>query len=119
MCYQIGVGQSYNEQPTDDQLQSLLNGVRFALANPDRTAEQNHDNWMQYKIAQGWVYGPVKDAEKKEHPDLVPFKELPDIEQRKDIMDNVVNRLAEVLWQAVYECWAPGQELIERIRQGD
>lgn len=99
VCYQIAADQEYNEQPSDDQLQSLINGVKFALAHPDMTPEENHDNWMQMKEAQGWVYGTEKDMTKKTHPDMVPFGELPEVEKRKDIMDNAANRLALELWE--------------------
>lgn len=85
--YQIGAGQDYNLDLNDDQMQSLLDGVRYQDENPDNTPEENHNNWMKQKIAQGWTYGPVKDFEKKTHPDLVPYDELPKVEQRKDFMD--------------------------------
>jgi hypothetical protein len=35
-------------------------------------------------IKDGWVYGEVKDAEKKTHPCLVPFDQLPLFQQKKD-----------------------------------
>lgn len=46
--------------------------------------EASHVGWMRQKLADGWKYGPVKDAEKKEHPCLVPFSELPREQQSKD-----------------------------------
>lgn len=100
VAYQIAVGQAYNEVANEDQLQSLYDGIRFADANPDRTPEQNHENWMLAKISQGWVYGPVKDFDKKTHPDMVPFEQLPAVEQRKDIMDFTIHRLAVALYEA-------------------
>jgi hypothetical protein len=39
---------------------------------------------MEDKIKDGWVYGETKDAEKKTHPCLVPFHELPEFQQKKD-----------------------------------
>ena len=41
---------------------------------------------MQEKINDGWVYGEVKDAEKKTHPCIVPFEELPEFQQKKDAL---------------------------------
>ena len=64
ICYQLGCGQAYNINPTDDQLNSLLNGVEYALSHADMTPEENHINWMKMKQSQGWIYGVVKDAEK-------------------------------------------------------
>jgi len=103
VAYQIAAGQPYNEQINEDQLTSLLDGIRFRDEHPDNTPEQNHDNWMRMKIEQGWVYGEIKDFDKKTHPDLVPFDELPEVEQRKDINDATVHRLASELWDTISE----------------
>ena len=99
VTYQIAVGQPYNEEINDDQMESLIDGIRFRDANPDITPEENHANWMLMKVQQGWKYGEVKDFEKKTHPDLLPFDELPVVEQRKDISDEVSHRLALELWE--------------------
>lgn len=101
VAFQIAAGQPYNDFPNADQWASLLDGVKFALDHPDMTPEQNHENWMRAKIAQGWQYGPVKDFDKKEHPDLVSFDRLPIVEQRKDRMDGKVNQLAAQLFDEV------------------
>lgn len=61
---------------------TCLDGVRRAMAG--ETAEQHHEAWCEFKRAAGWTYGPVKDAEKKTHPCLVPFGELPRHQQVKD-----------------------------------
>jgi hypothetical protein len=98
VAFQIAAGQAFNDQPNEDQMASLLNGVRFALANPNMTPEENHENWMRTKLSQGWCWGPIKDFVKKEHPDLVPFGNLPLVEQRKDIMDGKINDLATQLY---------------------
>lgn len=102
ICYQIACDQDYNEIPNEDQLESLKQGVKFALEHPNMTSEENHDNWMKMKASQGWIYGPVKDFEKKEHPDMVPYDDLPEIEKRKDKMDRIINRLAEELYDEFY-----------------
>jgi hypothetical protein len=66
------------------QRDSAMNGVKFRLENPNALESAQHDAWMEEKIAQGWVYGEVKDAEKKTHPCLVPFEELPLFQQKKN-----------------------------------
>ncbi len=66
------------------QIQSAVSGVKFRVENPDAPASAMHDNWSKEKLADGWVYGKVKDAEKKTHPCLVPFEELPLFQQKKD-----------------------------------
>lgn len=102
VAYQIAAGQPYNEQINEDQLKSLLDGIRFQDENPDNTPEQNHDNWMKMKVSQGWVYGKVKDFEKKTHPDMLSFNELPDIEKRKDVSDMTVHHMASSLWDELF-----------------
>jgi hypothetical protein len=49
---------------------------------------------MQEKKAAGWIYGPVKDPEKKEHPCIVPYDQLP-IEQRTK----------DYLFKAIVDCF--------------
>jgi len=101
-CYQIAAEQPYNLDPTEDQLESLKNGVKFGLQNPDATPEENHNNWMKMKISQGWVYGEKKDMEKKTHFDLVPFDELIKVEKDKDIMDCYMNKQFNKLWDRMF-----------------
>lgn len=66
------------------QRNSAISGVVFRLNNPDAAPSAQHDAWSAEKIADGWVYGEVKDAEKKTHPCLVPFEQLPEFQQKKD-----------------------------------
>jgi len=66
------------------QRDSAINGVKFRLGNPDAGPDAMHNNWSAEKVSQGWVYGEVKDAEKKTHPCLVPFDQLPLFQQKKD-----------------------------------
>ncbi len=78
-----------NSQPRwkhirDHQYDSVLSGVEFHLLNPDATDSSSHEEWLAYKKADGWVYGETKDEEKKTHPCMVPFDELPPEQQKKD-----------------------------------
>lgn len=66
------------------QRDSAVNGVEFHQANPDSKPEDSHNNWLAVKLADGWKYGPVKDADKKEHPCCVPYEELPETQKVKD-----------------------------------
>ncbi len=58
-----------------------MDGVKHFIEHPDVTPEGMHLNWSKEKMRAGWMYGPVKDAEKKTHPCLVEYEKLP-IEQR-------------------------------------
>lgn len=64
---------------------SACKGVALHLFN-DVGPQASHESWMQEKIDAGWKYGPVKDAEKKQHPCLVPFDQLPREQQAKDFI---------------------------------
>ena len=66
------------------QRDSAINGVKFRLDNPEAAPSAQHDSWSAEKITDGWKYGRIKDANKKEHPCLVPFEQLPLFQQKKD-----------------------------------
>lgn len=90
-CAAIGdTSQTAWEDAPDWQKTSAINGVRFHLAGllngkrPD--PRDSHRNWMQEKLAAGWVLGPVKDAEAKTHPCLVDYFDLPREQQVKDTL---------------------------------
>ena len=68
------------------QRESEIKGVEYALANPDAPASAQHEAWLSDKLAGGWVYGEVKDAEKKTHPCCVPYEQLPVEQQKKDAL---------------------------------
>lgn len=75
------------------QRESAIVGVEKALegAGP----EELHESWTAQKVADGWVYGDVKDADKKTHPCLVPYDQLPAAQQRKDaLFGAIVSALA-------------------------
>lgn len=77
------------------QKDSARNGVAFHLANPDATPENSHEKWLEQKVAEGWVLGPVKDPEKKEHPCMVPYGDLPADQRAKDyLFRGVIHSLA-------------------------
>lgn len=86
--------QKHWEEAAEWQQESAIKGVTFAIANPDAGDSAQHDAWMADKIANGWVYGEVKDADKKTHPCIVPFDQLPEFQQKKDkLFRAIVNAL--------------------------
>ena len=86
-AYCEGIGdnsqKNWNNAP-DWQKKSAEDGVRFNLENPDAPASAVHDSWLDSKRKDGWVYGKYKDAQKKTHPCILPYEELPDNQKRKD-----------------------------------
>ncbi|WP_211252804.1 RyR domain-containing protein [Acidiphilium angustum] len=74
------------EDAPDWQVRSIIQGVEFHRANRNATPAASHESWMAEKQRDGWVEGPVKNPELKQHPCMVPFDKLP-IEQRvKDFL---------------------------------
>ena len=72
---------NYVPQPVDTrdvQLPEELNGLI------EKMAENVHEVWAQSRIEQGWTYGPKRNDELKQHPCLVPYAELPDVEKAYD-----------------------------------
>jgi hypothetical protein len=72
------------------QRDSAVHGVVFHILNPEASPGESHENWMEEKIEEGWTYGPIKDAQKKEHPNLVPFDQLPEEQKVKDVLFKAV-----------------------------
>src|SRR4051812_43432762 len=84
-AYCIAIGDT--SQPAWDdapewQRTSALNGIRGALAG--NTPEQSHNGWLAEKEATGWKFGPVKNPDRKEHPCMVPYADLPPTQRAKD-----------------------------------
>lgn len=73
----------WDEAP-DNIKQSAIDGVKYFIDNPGVTPQDMHNNWTKFKLQDGWVYGPTKDAEKKTHPSLVPYSQLSHTERMKD-----------------------------------
>lgn len=84
-CHTLGDKSPLPWEDISDELRhSAIDGVRFHLANPDAVLSDSHKNWLAFKQAHGWKYGPIKDEAKKEHPCFVPYDELPSEQQRKN-----------------------------------
>ncbi len=66
------------------QKQSAIAGVKFHIERPHASPRDSHDNWMEGKLRDGWRYGATKDADRKEHPCLLPYAALPLEERVKD-----------------------------------
>ena len=84
-CHAMGDdSQLHWDEAPQWQRDSAINGVYFTFENPDAPPSASHENWLKEKIADGWVYGEVKDPEAKTHPCCVPYEELPTVQKAKD-----------------------------------
>lgn len=85
-CFALNDGMTLPpwEETTDAHKNSIMNKVAAVLSNPNPTPDGNHQNWMKVKQAEGWVYGPEKNEESKQHPCMVPYDQLPENQKVKD-----------------------------------
>ena len=51
------------------------------LTLAEQLAQNVHEVWSQTRIAQGWTYGPERNAALKQHPCLVPYDQLSEEEK--------------------------------------
>lgn len=95
----------------DWQRESAVQGVKLHMDNPDAGPEASHISWMEQKKKDGWKYGEVKDADKKEHPCMKSWKALPPSQQRKDVLFmNIVHALlAVLLFTVITGCKSSGE----------
>lgn len=84
-AYCIALGDN-TQVPWDEapewQRASCIEGVKGVIKGS--TPEESHAGWLRHKEADGWVYGMEKDPEKKTHPCMVPYAELPMSQRMKD-----------------------------------
>lgn len=66
------------------QHESTIDAVRFFSDHPGADDGAMHAAWLDQKLRAGWTVGPVKDAQRKQHPCMVPFDQLPADQQFKD-----------------------------------
>jgi|ERR1044072_3709428 hypothetical protein len=103
-AYCVGIGdhsQKSWEEAEQYQRESAVKGVQFRLNNPTAPQSAQHDAWAKDKLADGWVYGEVKDPITKTHPCLVTYDQLPEEQRRKD-----------ALFQAVVDTFMPARNVI-------
>lgn len=98
-CSAIGdLSQAEWELAPEWQRQSAINGVKAHIdSGLTMKPEDSHISWMKEKVDAGWVYGEVKDVEKKTHPCILPYDRLPQSQKIKDyLFREVVHTLAKV-----------------------
>lgn len=84
-CSIIGdISQPTWENAPQWQRDSAINGVSYHIANPTVGPEESHNNWVKTKFIDGWKYGTIKDPQKKEHPCMIPYGQLPSAQRMKD-----------------------------------
>jgi len=71
----------YQPKPIDTSRIELSDDLHGLI---ELLAENAHDNWALKRIREGWTLGPNRDDAAKKHPDLIPYKDLPESEKDYD-----------------------------------
>jgi RyR domain len=79
--------------PFEAVADSVVDGVAALVADPSLTPEELHRRWYAKKVSDGWIYGKVKDAEKKTHPQMVIWNQLPEEQRIKDYLFQAIVRV--------------------------
>ena len=72
---------NYTPRPVDTsdvQLPEQMNAL------VEQMAKNVHEVWAQSRLEQGWIYGKERNDALKQHPCLIPYEDLPEIEKAYD-----------------------------------
>ena len=72
---------NYTPNPIDTSRVILPKEI---LELTEQLSKNTHEIWAQQRLTDGWKYGATRDDRKKEHPDLVPYEDLPEGEKEYD-----------------------------------
>ncbi len=67
----------------------------------DQLAQAEHERWCAERRGQRWNYGPVRDDDRKVHPDLVSWNDLSHGSREKN--RRAIRRLPDILGEAGFE----------------
>jgi RyR domain len=71
----------YDPKPIDTDTVKLAPSIQPLI---EKLAEHNHDLWAGQRMKEGWKFGKERNDQRKEHPCLVPYAELPESEKDYD-----------------------------------
>lgn len=75
------MNEKYVPQPMDTEDILLPEELNTLI---EQMAKNVHEVWAKSRIDEGWCYGEERNDELKQHPCLVPYEELPEIEKDYD-----------------------------------
>lgn len=96
----IDKGEDYEPHPidlSDVEIEDELTELREAIA------ENAHEVWAYNRKKEGWRYGPKRNDEKKLHPDMTAYSQLPDSERQydRDMAVNTIKLVKKLGWDIV------------------
>jgi len=72
---------NYTPKPIDASSVKLSQDL---LELTEKLAQNAHDHWAQLRMDEGWTWGAERNDTSRQHPDLIPYDELPDTEKEYD-----------------------------------
>lgn len=72
---------NYVPQPMDTSDIKLPEELNVLI---EKMAKNVHEVWAQSRMEQGWTYGEERNDALRQHPCLVPYEELPEVEKAYD-----------------------------------
>ena len=72
---------NYVPQPMDTSDIQLPEELNVLI---EQMVKYVHEVWAQSRIKQGWRYGNERSDALKQHPCLIPYEELPEVEKAYD-----------------------------------
>lgn len=90
----------YIPHPVNTDDISLDQELEFLI---EAMAKNVHEVWAQTRIEQGWSYGPKRNDEKKLHPCLIHYEELPESEKEYD--RNTAIETLKLIKKLGFEIW--------------
>ena len=72
---------NYVPQPMDTSDIQLPEELNILI---EQMAKNVHEVWAQSRMEQGWTYGAERSDALRQHPCLIPYEELPEVEKDYD-----------------------------------
>jgi len=72
---------NYVPQPMDTSNIQLPEELNILI---EQMAKNVHEVWAQSRMEQGWTYGAERSDAFRQHPCLIPYEELPEVEKDYD-----------------------------------
>lgn len=71
----------YHPQPINTNQIKLPENI---IELQEQLARNIHEVWAEKRLSEGWTYGVERNDRKKEHPNLIPYEQLTEVEKDYD-----------------------------------
>ena len=85
-----GYYQLLGQKPCEDTSSTVPSTVKYLLNHSEVSIQDLHALWVLSMTKQGWVYGEQVDTVAKTHPQIVPYDQVDQNEQFKDMFTTVL-----------------------------